>query len=90
MACGQMRRYADNLNVTIGSALLPAGMTGFYDEAIRTILLTGGSSTGGMPTPPSKSTRATSPYPIRTGRAAKHGANPNRHDHRTEQLIACW
>ena len=36
---GQMRHYADTLNVTIGSALLPAGMTGFYDEATRTILI---------------------------------------------------
>ena len=39
MTYGQMRRYADTLNVTIGSALLPAGMTGFYDEATRTILI---------------------------------------------------
>lgn len=39
MTYGQMRRYADTLNVTIGSALLPEGMTGFYDEATRTILI---------------------------------------------------
>lgn len=39
MTYGQMRRYADTLNVTISSALLPAGMTGFYDEATRTILI---------------------------------------------------
>ncbi|MCX8647094.1 hypothetical protein J3U01_01485 [Bifidobacterium sp. B4107] len=39
MTYGQMRRYAETLNVTIGSALLPAGMTGFYDEATRTILI---------------------------------------------------
>ena len=39
MTYGQMRHYADTLNVTIGSALLPAGMTGFYDEATRTILI---------------------------------------------------
>ncbi len=39
MTYGQMRRYADTLNVTIGSALLPTGMTGFYDEATRTILI---------------------------------------------------
>ena len=39
MTYGQMRRYADTLNVTIGSALLPDGMTGFYDEATRTILI---------------------------------------------------
>ena len=39
MTYGQMRHYADTLNVTIGSALLPAGMTGFYDEASRTILI---------------------------------------------------
>ena len=39
MTYGQMRRYADTLNVTISSALLPAGMPGFYDEATRTILI---------------------------------------------------
>ena len=39
MSYGQMRRYADTLNVTISSALLPEGMTGFYDEATRTILI---------------------------------------------------
>ena len=39
MTYGQMRRYADTLNVTTSSALLPAGMTGFYDEATRTILI---------------------------------------------------
>lgn len=39
MTYGQMRRHADTLNVTIGSALLPDGMTGFYDEATRTILI---------------------------------------------------
>ena len=39
MTYGQMHRYADTLNVTIGSALLPEGMTGFYDEATRTILI---------------------------------------------------
>ena len=39
MTYGQMRHYADTLNVTIGSALLPEGMTGFYDEATRTILI---------------------------------------------------
>lgn len=39
MTYGQMRRYADTLNVTISSALLPAGMTGLYDEATRTILI---------------------------------------------------
>ena len=39
MTYGQIRHYADTLNVTIGSALLPAGMTGFYDEATRTILI---------------------------------------------------
>lgn len=39
MTYGQMRRYADTLNVTISSALLPEGMTGFYDEATRTILI---------------------------------------------------
>ncbi len=39
MTYGQMRRYTDTLNVTISSALLPAGMTGFYDEATRTILI---------------------------------------------------
>ena len=39
MTYGQMRRYTDTLNVTISSALLPEGMTGFYDEATRTILI---------------------------------------------------
>ena len=39
MTYGQTRHYADTLNVTIGSALLPEGMTGFYDEATRTILI---------------------------------------------------
>ena len=39
MTYGQMRHYTDTLNVTISSALLPAGMTGFYDEATRTILI---------------------------------------------------
>ena len=39
MTYGQMRHYADTLNVTISSALLPAGMPGFYDEATRTILI---------------------------------------------------
>ena len=39
MTYGQMRRYADTLNVTISSALLPAGMPGFYDETTRTILI---------------------------------------------------
>ena len=65
MTYGQMRRYADTLNVTIGSALLPEGMTGFYDEATRTILIdrqlstarnaapsSTSSSTGSTPTPP--------------------------------------
>ena len=36
MTYEQMRHYVDTLNVTIGSALLPEGMTGFYDEATRT------------------------------------------------------
>ena len=39
MTYGQMRRYAETLNVTISSTLLPAGMTGFYNEATRTILI---------------------------------------------------
>ena len=39
MTYGQMRRYADSLDITIGSALLPHGKTGFYDEATRTILI---------------------------------------------------
>lgn len=39
MAYGQMRRYADSLGITIGSAHLPHGKTGFYDEATRTILI---------------------------------------------------
>ena len=39
MTYRQTRHYADTLNVTIGSALLPEGMTGFYDEATRTILI---------------------------------------------------
>ena len=39
MTYGQMRHYADTLNVTISSALLPAGMPGFYDETTRTILI---------------------------------------------------
>ena len=38
MACGQMCHYADRLNVTFSSALLPADMNGFYDEATGTIL----------------------------------------------------
>jgi len=65
MTYGQTRHYADTLNVTIGSALLPEGMTGFYDEATRTILIdrqlstarnaapsSTSSSTGSTPTPP--------------------------------------
>lgn len=39
MTYGQMRKYADGLDITIGSALLPHGKTGFYDEATRTILI---------------------------------------------------
>ncbi len=39
MTYGQMRRYANTLNVTISSALLPTGMPGFYDETTRTILI---------------------------------------------------
>ena len=39
MTYGQMRCYTDSLDVTISSALLPEGMTGFYDEATRTILI---------------------------------------------------
>ena len=39
MTYGQMRCYTDTLDVTISSALLPEGMTGFYDEATRTILI---------------------------------------------------
>ena len=39
MTYGQMRCYADTLDVTIGSALLPRGFNGFYDEASRTILI---------------------------------------------------
>ena len=39
MTYEQMRRYADTLNVTICSALLPAGMTGFYHETTRIILI---------------------------------------------------
>ena len=66
MTYGQMRNYADTLNVTISSALLPAGMPGFYDETTRTILIdrhsssttrnaapsSTNSSTGSTPTPP--------------------------------------
>lgn len=39
MTYGQMRRFADRLDLTVASALLPRGKTGFYDEATRTILI---------------------------------------------------
>lgn len=62
MTYGQMRHYADTLNVTISSALLPAGMPGFYDEPSSSTDSSSttrnaapsstNSSTGSTPTPP--------------------------------------
>jgi len=39
MTYGDMRRYADMLDVTICSDLLPQGIEGIYDEALRMIVI---------------------------------------------------
>ncbi|MGL4941432.1 MAG: ImmA/IrrE family metallo-endopeptidase [Bifidobacterium asteroides] len=39
MTYGQMRKYADNLDVHIGSAYLPQGKNGYYNEDEHTILI---------------------------------------------------
>ena len=39
MTYGQMRKYADNLDVHIDSAYLPQGKNGYYNEDERTILI---------------------------------------------------
>lgn len=39
MTYGDLRRYADTLDVTVCSDILPDGVNGLYDETTRTILI---------------------------------------------------
>jgi Zn-dependent peptidase ImmA (M78 family) len=39
MTYGDLRRYADSLDVTVSSATLPKGINGIYSEPVRTVLI---------------------------------------------------
>lgn len=39
MSYGDLRRYADTLDVTVSSDTLPTGINGIYSEPVRTILI---------------------------------------------------